>query len=82
MLCVALRTPHAEQSVVAALAETARFAGGDAAAFDIAVLSPKDPRLDAARKVGLGFEPQNPEDLLTVERAAPGMDPDSPPKLR
>lgn len=82
VLCVALRTPQAEQSVVSALAETARFAGGDKAAFDIAVMGPSDPRLEAARKVGLGFEPQNPADGERVEPIAPGSDPGKPPKLR
>lgn len=82
ILCVALRSPGAENAVVSALAETARFAGGDKAAFDIAVLGANDPRLDAARKVGLGFEPQNPEPPEVVSPAAPGSDPSKPPKLR
>lgn len=82
VLCVCLREARAEQSVVTALAETARFTGGDAPAYDIAVLAADDPRMDAARKVGLGFEPQNPEDVMRAEPAAPGMDPAKPPKLR
>lgn len=82
ILCVALREQAAEQSVVAALAETARFAGGEKAAFDIAVTQSGDPRLDAARKVGLGFEPTNPADAARVEPVAPGMDKSKPPRLR
>ena len=82
VLCVCLRERQAEQSVVSALAETARFTGGDASAFDIAVLPADDAKMNAARKVGLGFEPQNPEETMRAEPAAPGMDPDKPPKLR
>lgn len=82
ILCIVMRTPGAEQAAVAALAETARFAGGDKAAFDIAVLAHDDPRLDAARKVGLGFEPAAPSAPEQREPAAPGMDPAKPPRLK
>lgn len=78
VLCVALRVAEAERGVVGALAETARFAGGDAPAFDIAVMAASDPRLAAARKAGLGFEPGAPESA----RPGPGGDPAQPPKLR
>lgn len=82
ILCVALRTPEAERPVVAALAETARFAGGERAAFDIAVIGAEDPRMAAARKVGLGFEPADPAQEVSVAPVAPGGDPSKPPKLR
>lgn len=82
ILCVALRVPEAERAVVAALAETARFAGGEKAAFDIAVTAGGDPRLEAARKVGLGFETQDPSTALRAEPEAPGMDKSKPPRLR
>ncbi|MEM8753840.1 MAG: SseB family protein [Pseudomonadota bacterium] len=81
VLCVVLREKAAEGAVVSALAETARFAGGERAAFDIAVFAPDDPRLAAARKVGLGFEPADPA-ARRVEPVAPGTDPSKPPKLR
>lgn len=82
LLCVGLREREAERSVVAALAETARFAGGEKAAFDIAVVGRDDPRMAAARKVGLGFEPADPSETGRVEPVAPGSDPANPPKLR
>lgn len=82
VLCVCLRERAAEQSVVSALAETARFIGGDAPAYDIAVLPSGNAKMEAARKVGLGFEPQNPQAVMQAEPVAPGMDPDKPPKLR
>ena len=82
VLCVCLHERQAEQSVVSALAETARFTGGNAPAYDIAVLPADDAKMEAARKVGLGFEPQNPEAVMHAEPVAPGMDPDKPPKLR
>lgn len=82
ILCLVMRIDGAEQAAVAALAETARFAGGDKAAFDIAVLAPDDTRLASARQVGLGFEPAAPSAPEPVERTAPGMDKDKPPRLR
>ncbi len=82
VLCLGLREVQAEQQVVSALAETARFTGGDAPAFDIAVLPLEDAKMAAARKVGLGFEPTDPATQTRSEPAAPGMDPSKPPKLR
>lgn len=82
VLCLVMRHPAAEQAAVAALAETARFTGGDRAAFDIAVLGPDDPRLDAARKVGLGFELIDPATQERAAPVAPGMDKSKPPRLR
>ncbi|MEM7547115.1 MAG: hypothetical protein AAF367_16420 [Pseudomonadota bacterium] len=82
ILCVALRAEEAEQSVVAALAETARFAGGEKAAFDIAVTMGGDARLELARKVGIGFEPANPAEISRAQPVAPGMDNSKPPRLR
>ncbi|QIE57064.1 hypothetical protein G5B40_17425 [Pikeienuella piscinae] len=77
VLCLSLRLESAERAVVAALAETARFAGDARAAFDIAVLREHDARLAAARRVGLGFEIAAPPDTA---RQAP--DRSLPPKLR
>ena len=76
LLCLRLEEPAAERAAVAALAETARFAGGAQAAFAIAVLDEGDRRLEAARRVGFGFE--------TGASSAPTMRPfpPGPPKLR
>ena len=82
LLCLTLRTARAEEPVVSALAETARFLGGDRAAFDIAVMDREDPRLAAARKTGLGFELADPATVAKMEPVAPGMDKAKPPKLR
>ncbi|MGB0505638.1 MAG: SseB family protein [Pikeienuella sp.] len=82
LLCVALRAAGAEQSVVSALAETARFAGGEQAAFDITVMPANDPRLAAARAVGFGYQPADPSAAMRQAPAAPGMDKDKPPILR
>lgn len=82
ILMLAMRAAGAEEAAVAALAETARFSGGDAPAYDIAVLGAGDARLEAARRMGLGFEPEDPEAVTRVERVAPGMDKAKPPKLR
>lgn len=76
VLFVALRVADAERPVVAALAETARFAGGASPAFGVAPLEEDDPRLVAARKAGIGFEPAAPR------RDRAGEDPSGPPKLR
>ncbi|MFV0475877.1 MAG: SseB family protein [Pikeienuella sp.] len=82
LLVVALADPAAERAIVAALAETARFAGDDGAAFDIAVMRPGEPGLESVRKVGFGFEIAAPAASVSVASAGPGMDPAQPPKLR
>lgn len=78
-LCVLLEQPAAENAVVSALAETARFAGGEGAAFDIAVVEDESPALSMARKVGFGFDLSAPPAPAPL---GPGMDPSAPPKLR
>jgi len=72
----------ARPGVAEALAEALRFNSDGAAQIDITFVSGDAPYLAALVKVALGFEipalvlPEMPE------RAAPGMDPDKPPKLR
>ncbi len=72
----------AREGVAEAFAEALQFSGIEAGELDVAFLELGDPHLDALVKTGLGFEipalilPKAPEPL------APGMDPDSPPKLR
>lgn len=82
MLVLALRDSAAERAVVGALAETARFAGGERAAFDIAVMRSDEPGLAAARKIGLGFEIAPPPGAAAEPAGGPGTDPARPPKLR
>lgn len=76
VLCLRLSVASAETRVVAALAETSRFAGGDSPAFAIAVVEEGERALLAARRLGLGFTIEAPEHR--VEKI-PGAD---PPKLR
>ncbi len=79
ILLLRLAEPDAEPAAIAALAETARFAGGDRPAFALAAVSEGEPALEAARRSGLGFEPPKP----AIEPASPpGFDPARPPKLK
>lgn len=79
---VAVR-PGAEEALAKAVAEARAFSGVEAP-LDVAFLQPDDrrlPRLEAvARVIPVPRLPQ--PDLHEVPGAAPGMDPDRPPKLR
>lgn len=79
VLLLSMAEPAAEAAAVAALAETARFAGGARPAFALAAARQGEAALETARRVGLGFEPPKP---AVAALAAPGADPARPPKLR
>ncbi len=72
----------AQDGVAAAFAEALQFSGVEAGQLDVTFLDIDDPNLEKIAKTGLGFEipalilPDAPAPL------APGMDPDTPPKLR
>lgn len=72
----------AQPGVAEAIGSALRFAALEAGALDIIFLPKADPRLEIFARVGIGFEvpalvlPEAPKP------AAPGMDPDKPPRLR
>ncbi len=75
--------PGAEEALAKAVAEARAFSGIEAP-LDVAFLGPDDrrlPRLETVAEV-IPVPPAPKPDLREVPGAAPGMDPDRPPKLR
>jgi hypothetical protein len=72
--------PGAEPALAAAVREALVFSGIEAGALDVGFLRDSDPLAGALARNGLRFDLPEPE--VSRGPSAPGMDPDSPPKLR
>lgn len=73
--------PGAENALAGAVGEALTFSGLDAGELDVGFFDASDPVAAKLAKVGLRFD--LPElASATLQPAAPGMDPDKPPKLR
>ncbi|RMA43753.1 SseB family protein [Rhodophyticola porphyridii] len=73
--------PAAERALAQAVAEALTFSGIEAGSLDAAFFKASDPICASLARVGLRFDLPDP----VVEQApgtAPGMDPDTPPRLR
>lgn len=81
LLALRMRAPGGEGGVAQAAVETARLADPDGAGLDVAFANEGDPLLENARRAGLGFELPEPKPVRRAP-AAPGSDPDRPPRLR
>lgn len=73
--------PGAEDALARGISEVLRFSGMEAAMLDVGFFEASDPTAARMALIGLRF------DLPKVDRnsapgAAPGMDPDKPPRLR
>ena len=76
--------PAREEVFARAVTEVLAFSGLDAASLDVIFVGPDAPVLQALARAGQGFagpEPQRAEQPQ-APGAAPGMDPQKPPKLR
>lgn len=72
--------PQAEAALARAVSEVLIFSGLEAAALDVAFFEASDPLAARLASCGLRFDlPEPPE---RAPRAAPGSDPETPPKLR
>jgi hypothetical protein len=80
LLAVLDAVPGAEGALAQAMREALVFSGVEAGELDVVFLASSDPVAEAMGRVGLRF------DLPVAEApagpAAPGMDPERPPKLR
>lgn len=74
--------PGAEGALAQAAGEALTFSGIEAGAIDVAFFETSDPMAAMLAKVGLRFDLPEPAKAEQVPGANPGMDPDSPPKLR
>lgn len=72
--------PGAEDTLAALVGEALTFSGLEAGELDVATFAPHDPITARLARVALRFDLPKPEAPQTP--AAPGMDPDKPPRLR
>lgn len=72
--------PGAETALTEAVAEALTFSGLDAAALDVMFPREDSPLIPSLARRGLRFD--LPQPVAPAPRAAPGSDPDRPPKLR
>jgi hypothetical protein len=70
----------AEAGLARAIGEALTFSGVEAGELDVAFFRASDPVMARVAKVGLRFDIPAPD--AAVARAAPGMDPARPPRLR
>jgi len=73
--------PNAERALAKSTHEAIAFSGVDAASLDVAFFDADEPAAAAIAKAGLRFElPEVVQEK--IPGSAPGMDPNSPPKLK
>lgn len=72
--------PGAEPALARAVGEALSFSGVEAGELDVAFFRDADPVVTRIARVGLRFD--LPEPRLLQEPAAPGKDPDRPPRLK
>lgn len=82
LLAVIDALPGAAPALARTVAELWGFADADAGALDVAFFASADPVAERLARVGLRFDLPRPEPRAQVPGAAPGMDPDTPPRLR
>jgi hypothetical protein len=72
----------AQAALSQAISEALVFSGIEAGEIDVGFFDASDPIAARLAKVGLRFDIPQPEVAVRMQPAAPGMDPDRPPKLR
>jgi hypothetical protein len=82
MLGVVDPVPGAEQALARAVSEVLQFSGLEAAALDVGFFRAEDRAAARMARVGLRFDLPGPEPTTQTPGAAPGMDPEKPPRLR
>lgn len=82
MLAFVDAAPEAEAALARSAREALAFSGIEAGEIDVAFLKTSDPATLAMARVAHRFDLPRPAVVQPSEPAAPGMDPDRPPKLR
>ena len=82
MLAFVGAAPGAQEALARAAAEALTFSGLDAGEMDVTFLAPEDAALAPLARVALRFDLPMPALPDPIARAAPGMDPDRPPRLK
>lgn len=74
--------PGAEPALARAASEALTFSGIEAGAMDVGFFDASDPVTERLARVGLRFDLPQPAPARAPDSAAPGSDPDRPPRLR
>lgn len=74
--------PGAESALARAVAEALTFSGVEAGELDVTFLAASDPAALALSRVARRFDLPEPVKTEPAAPAAPGMEPDRPPRLR
>lgn len=82
MLAFVGAAPGAEDALARAASEALTFSGIEAGAMDVGFFDAQDPVTARLARVGLRFDLPQPAPARSPEVAAPGMDPERPPRLR
>ncbi len=82
MLAFVDAVPGAEDALARAVSDVLGFSGLEAAALDVAFFRASDPVAARLARVGLRFDLPKPQAPVAELGAAPGMDPDRPPRLK
>ncbi|GGX59844.1 hypothetical protein GCM10007385_31350 [Tateyamaria omphalii] len=82
MLAFVGAAPGAEDALAKAASEALIFSGIDAGAMDVGFFDANAAIVQRLTRVGLRFDLPQPAPVQPPEPAAPGMDPDRPPRLR
>lgn len=72
----------AQGALAKAVSEALTFSGLEAGSLDVSFFSMSDPAAASLAKVGLRFDLPEPDHPTETVRAAPGSDPDNPPRLK
>jgi hypothetical protein len=80
LLAIVDAAPGAQTALARAIGEALTFSGVEAGVLDVAFFAATDPVMARIAKVGLRFD--LPAQEAPAAPAAPGMDPDRPPRLR
>lgn len=81
MLGIVDAVPGAEAALARMVAEVLQFSGLEAAALDVGFFRASDPVAAKLARVGLRFDLPKPQADAQKPGAAPGMDPEKPPRL-
>jgi hypothetical protein len=83
LLAIVGAAPGAERTLAQAVGEALGFSGLEAGALDVTFVAADSPLLDRIARTGLRFDISAPEPAVSASGpAAPGMDPDRPPRLK
>lgn len=83
LLAVLDAVPGAEPSLAQLVGDALKFSGLEAGALDVGFFRGSDPLAQRLKRVGLRFDlPLASKEPVQTPGAAPGTDPDKPPRLR